>query len=295
MPKWRLGVALLLPEPVRSEVQGLRRAMGDGGLDRIAPHITLVPPVNVNVSGLDDALTVIRSAGHRMTPFSLKLGPINTFAPATPVIKLDVSGELDQLDRLRDLVFTGPLQRSLTWPFSPHVTLKDEATHEQLRTIPYVLTGFESTVQFDRVHLLREDERRRWTPVADAPFAPGSFVGRGGLELELSTSQLIDPVAARLLDGRVPATDLVITARRDGATVGVTAGKVCGDDLDVRALFVHPEFRMQGIGSHLIRHLLAEASGLGCELAVLALDFGEESSRSFFEKLGFHGGVRTLH
>ena len=57
-----LGVALVLDAPVACEVQGLRRALGDGSLQRIAPHLTLVPPVNVRAGGLDEALAVLRTA-----------------------------------------------------------------------------------------------------------------------------------------------------------------------------------------------------------------------------------------
>ena len=41
------AVALLLPEPLDVEVDALRRACGDPMLERVRPHVTLVPPVNV--------------------------------------------------------------------------------------------------------------------------------------------------------------------------------------------------------------------------------------------------------
>jgi hypothetical protein len=48
MGRHRLGVVLLVPDPWAAEVDGLRRALGDEALDRVAPHITLVPPSNVS-------------------------------------------------------------------------------------------------------------------------------------------------------------------------------------------------------------------------------------------------------
>ncbi|MDQ1402032.1 MAG: hypothetical protein QOG03_348, partial [Actinomycetota bacterium] len=71
----RLGVALLIPNPLAAEIDGLRRALGDGGLDRIPPHLTLVPPVNVREDRLSDALAVLRNAGTGTRPFILELGP----------------------------------------------------------------------------------------------------------------------------------------------------------------------------------------------------------------------------
>src|SRR5687767_10146098 len=60
MPKARLGVALLLTGQLGHEVDGLRRALGDGALGRIPPHLTLVPPVNVRDDRMADALAVLR-------------------------------------------------------------------------------------------------------------------------------------------------------------------------------------------------------------------------------------------
>ena len=55
-------MALLVPEPVAAEVDGLRRALGDGSLGRIPPHLTLVPPVNVAEDDVPKALSVLRQA-----------------------------------------------------------------------------------------------------------------------------------------------------------------------------------------------------------------------------------------
>src|SRR3954466_218802 len=115
MPKRRLGVVLLIPTPTDREVDGLRRATGDGTLGPVPPHITLVPPVNVRDDALDDALAVVRRAAAAAPPLTLSIGPTATFLPANPVLYLSVAGELDQLHQLRDRVFSGPLERPLSW------------------------------------------------------------------------------------------------------------------------------------------------------------------------------------
>jgi hypothetical protein len=48
VPRVRLASALLVPEPFAREIDGLRRALDDD-IDRVPPHLTLVPPVNVRV------------------------------------------------------------------------------------------------------------------------------------------------------------------------------------------------------------------------------------------------------
>ena len=47
---------MVLDVPAASEVDGLRRAVDDPALGRMAPHITLVPPVNVRTADLGAAL-----------------------------------------------------------------------------------------------------------------------------------------------------------------------------------------------------------------------------------------------
>ena len=133
MPRLRLGVALLLPEPLATQVDGLRRACDDGALDRVPPHLTLVPPVNVRVDDVAAALQVLRDAAGGTRPFTLRLGPPSTFLPDTPTLHLAVGGSGDAtavLRRLRDGVFRPPLERPLTFPFVPHVTLADEMEPE---------------------------------------------------------------------------------------------------------------------------------------------------------------------
>ena len=109
----RLGAALLLDMPAAPEVNGLRRALGDRALDLVAPHLTLVAPVNVRAAELASALEVVRRAAYAQDgPIDLVLGPVATFLPASPVAYLAVSGPgAGSLARLQQAVSAGPLLR----------------------------------------------------------------------------------------------------------------------------------------------------------------------------------------
>ena len=91
MPRVRFAIALLVPEPAATEIDGLRRALGDGALANVVPHITLIPPVNVAVDKVPEVLARSRR-GAAATPLTLQLGPPETFSPASPVVYLAVSG-----------------------------------------------------------------------------------------------------------------------------------------------------------------------------------------------------------
>lgn len=170
MPKLRLGVALLIRPPLDAEVDALRKALGDAGLGLIPPHLTLVPPVNVPEDRWDDALGVLTAAGRATRPFAVRFGPPRSFLPGSPTVYLPVDDDTrPPVDALRTLVFRDPLERPLTWPFVPHVTIADEIPTARIVGAVAALEAYRAEATFRSVHLL-EGTGRVWRPVAEAPF-----------------------------------------------------------------------------------------------------------------------------
>jgi 2'-5' RNA ligase len=277
MARLRLGVALLLPSPVAEEVDGLRRAVGDGSLARVPPHVTLVPPVNVRAENLSRGLAVVRAAAaSTATELTVTLEAPTSFLPANPVLYLPLGGDVGAIDDLRRRVWEPPLTRDLTWPFVPHVTLADDAPEERIAAAVTALSAYRATVVFDRVQLLVE--RRpgpRWHPLADTFFGPPAVVARGGpLAVEMVRSRLVDPDGANLLaaegaelgwpeDPDYGGRDrLVVTARRAGEVVGVAAGWLTSRGWQ-QAVVVASEHRAQGVGRHLQAALASAAADWG--------------------------------
>ncbi len=279
----------------------LRRACGEEAVERIAPHCTLVPPVNVREERLGDALAGLRRAAADTRPLTVTLGPPATFLPVNPVLYLAIGGDVEAVHALRDRVFAEPLARALTWPFHPHVTIRDGGEPDRLGAAARVLAGYRAEVTFERVHLLREqrDEqgRRVWRPIADAAFSGPFVVGRGGLELELTVSERLDP-QARAVQEREWAVvdherhgddwprDLAVTARREGQVVGTAVGWTAGAGAYVSDLIVAAGHRGQGVGAHLVAALVAEVAGRGCRLVRLHAEAGGPAE-GFWRRLGW--------
>jgi 2'-5' RNA ligase len=282
MARQRLGVAVLVPAPVDAEVDGMRRALGDGALGRIAAHLTLVPPVNVPADRVGDALDVLRSAAAATAPLRLRLGPATTFQPVNPVVYLAVGGDVDGLHALRDRAFRPPLERPLTHPFVPHVTLADEVAPERIPAALAALADYAVDVTVDRVYLLREEPGRLWRPIADAPFGPPPVIGRGGLPVEVAVSDLVPPDAAGLL-----AAGFAITARRDGAVVGTATGWTTGPECHVARLVVAPAERRQGVGRHLLTAVDGVARSRGCD-RLEALAPATPEATALLDACGWH-------
>jgi 2'-5' RNA ligase len=266
----RLGVALLVPAPLDAEIDGLRRALGDGTLGRIPAHLTLVPPVNVREDRLGEALAVLRRAAAVTRPFTVALGPPSTFLPDNPTVHLAVADDGHHVRALRDRVFVDPLARTLTWPFVPHVTLADEADPDRIGAALVALADYGVDVTFARVHLLRESAGRMWAPIADAPFAAPAVIGRGGLPVELTVSDEVDPEAARLR----PAT-LVVTARVEGAVAGYAEGWWRGSEAHLASLAVADDAGHLGVAGHLVAAFRHEAALRGGEHVTVSPAVGD--------------------
>jgi 2'-5' RNA ligase len=278
MPRTRVGVVLLIPPPVAGEIDALRRAVGAEDIERLQPHLTLVPPVNVHDDDMDAALDLLRDAAQRTVPFTLRLGPVRTFLPTNPVLFLEVGGQVGEVDALRDKVFRAPLERNLTWPFQPHVTVLDGGDEAHIRSSVDALASYRAEVTLEAVHLMQEFNQegvRFWRPVFEAPFGEPAVVGRGGLELELEVGERAHP-------GR----PLAVTARRDGAVVGTASGWTDGDV--ARLTNVEVSVRNEGIGSRLVAAFASAAADRGAQVLI------GPAGEPFLERLGFVDGRREL-
>lgn len=176
MARHRLGVVLLVPQPWSTEIDGVRRALGDDALGRIPSHLTLVPPINVRDDELPTAFDVVHAAAGACPVLDLHLGPVSTFAPVNPVAYLSVSGAaptMSHLVGLRDAMLSGPLDRPDDHPFVPHVTVANDLPEDRLAACVDVLAGYGADVSFERAHVLAEQPGRVWVPVADAALGRG--------------------------------------------------------------------------------------------------------------------------
>ena len=282
----RLAVVVLPDGPVADQLDGLRRAVGDPALERIAPHVTLVPPVNVRAEDLGPALGRLRVAAAAVAgPLRLTLGPPATFLPVNAVLYLQVGGDLPGLRALRYSVSGPPLERPSGRPWVPHVTLANRVPAERITAALAALDRYAVVADVDRVVLLEELAGRKWRPLADAALGPALVLGRGGLEVEVAHGRLVDPegaamtaaLAAERAGGppeglgsrRSPPFPIVVTARREGRIAGVAQAWLAGDGGHVEVL-VEPGSRRQGIGTHLLAQVEVAARRAGWECPVLA-------------------------
>lgn len=283
MPRRRLGVVLLVPAPVAAELQGLRRALGDPALDRIPPHLTLLAPVNVRDTDVDNAVAVVAGAAAGAGPLRLTLGPVTSFAPVTHTVHLAVGGpDLAALVALRGAVHQAPLARPDLHRWTPHVTLAAEAEPDRVTAAVGALDAYAAAVVVDRVHVLVQRPDRVWQPLADAGLGPVAPSGRGGFEVAVTVSEGPGPAAAALLGAR----GVAVTATIDDVVVGAARGWSTAATLLVVELAVAVEHRGLGVGRRLLAALEAEAVTRDCtELVAPGVD--DEGIRSLLAGAGW--------
>jgi len=274
MPKLRLASALLIPPPAATEIDGLRRACGDGMLGRVDAHVTLVEPINVREESLDEVEQIMRDAAAATPgPLRFTFGPVRSFHPESPVLYLAVEGDLDELAVLRTAMRVGPLTREAAWPFVPHVTIGTDLSEARLDAGVAALADFSTTVSLTHVQVLQEqrdpDEVRRWRPIADAALGGRTVSGRGGIELEVTESA---------------GSGWTLTARHQGAVVGEARGWTAEGVARLSWLSVAHDERGIGVG----RRLLAGAEDIARRSgAAVLIASTSESLPSFLRARGW--------
>ncbi|MBA2608829.1 MAG: GNAT family N-acetyltransferase [Actinobacteria bacterium] len=280
----RLGVVLLLPRHASTEIDGLRRALGVSPIERVPPHITLVPPINVAHDDLDNSVALVRRvASERAAKLHVVVGPVDTFHPVTPVIYLRVSGPgLDTIRALRDALDTGALAHELSHEYVPHVTLNDLATPEQIDGALASINHYIEPIALDGMTVLEQGDDKVWRPIADAPFGNEPVTRTIGADaVTIAVNEHQSEAASHV--GRYRA--LVVEAFVDGRTVGIARGRVAdGDVAWLDELVVVGEQRGSGVGGALIRAFIAAArAGAATELrAARGATIG-----GFLERVGF--------
>lgn len=300
MARRRLAVALLAPPAEAAAIDVLRQAAGVAEPFSVAPHLTLVPPVNVPEADLPAVEATLRRVAAAARPVSLTVGPAATFLPETPTLHLAVGGpDLDALRSLRGHLRAGPFDRPDVWPFHPHVTICEHASVELIQAGLVAFAGLRRRWQIDSLHLLEQHRhgpdhpqhgRAHWVPIREEPLGGAVVVGRGGVELSLRTVGCVEPTVAALVGidplpppiRPDPPRPLVVVAEADdgchgliGAAVGHTdAGAVAALD---HLVVVQPNRRL-GVGRQLVSAWCSAAARRGAELVVATDRFGDAAA-----------------
>lgn len=258
----RVVVVLYVAGRTGDEIVGLQRAVGRGKLPSMAPHVTISPPTNIAATDRDAVLEVVAGAAARTAPIDVVLGPLDSFAPRNGVRYLSVS-PVAPLAALVERCQVGPLDRPRERRFVPHVTVA--RSREKLPSpdpLLELLDGYRQPYRFTRITVAHQPRREgggppRWVDLFDVDLGPPAVIGRGGLELTITTGSLVPPDARSLMPALEPADAgrLVAVGRvagDDGQPVvaAVTVGEVAGSMARVTATVESPAGALVDAADH---------------------------------------------
>ncbi len=179
MASLRLGVVLGFDGDLRSEIDGLRRAIDSPQLSIVEPHITLSSPTNVESRELIFRLVSLFRFASRQSSFDARIGPSSSFRVDKFVSLLSVTSDCD-LEKLslsvRDLMGLGDPQ----YPFVPHVTLFDGASQQIVDSTDFLFSGYKRRASFDSLIIFRMNKKGAYAKFAEPIFTSEFRSSAGG-------------------------------------------------------------------------------------------------------------------
>jgi 2'-5' RNA ligase len=127
-----LGVVVPVPEPWAQLLVEWRGKVGDPQASLVPPHVTLLPPTEVAVADRPAITAHLAQVARRHPPFAVHLSGTGTFRPISEVVFVAVARGIADCELIATDVRTGPLARSLTFPYHPHVTVAHDVPTDML-------------------------------------------------------------------------------------------------------------------------------------------------------------------
>jgi 2'-5' RNA ligase len=171
MASREIGVAIGIPEPYTSELQGWRERLGDPNAADIPPHVTLLPPTELRTDDLEEVEEHLQAVALRHAPFTMHLRGSGTFRPISPVVFVPLVQGIGECERLEADVRSGPLAREVKFPYHPHVTVAHDVSEGQLDRAFFELAPYDARFQVWGFSLFERGRDSVWRPQRDFPFA----------------------------------------------------------------------------------------------------------------------------
>jgi len=161
-----IGVAIGIPEPYTSELQGWRERLGDPNASGIPPHVTLL----LHTEDLDEVEEHLRVVAEAHEPFVMHLRGSGTFRPISPVVFVPLVQGIGECERLEAQVRVGPLHREVKFPYHPHVTVAHDVPEPLLDRAFDELSSYDARFKVWGFSLFEKGKDAVWRPQRDFPF-----------------------------------------------------------------------------------------------------------------------------
>jgi 2'-5' RNA ligase len=165
-----VGVALAIPEPHAAVLAGWRRRIGDPEADKVPPHVTLLPPTEIEADQLELVEKHLAEAATAVLPFTMRLSGTGSFRPVSQVVFVQVSAGIAQCELLERAVRRDPIVREVEFPYHPHVTVGHDLADERLDEAYEGLRDFVAQFRVEEFTLYTQDGDGAWRPHREYPL-----------------------------------------------------------------------------------------------------------------------------
>ena len=170
MARREIGVAVGIPEPYTSELQGWRERLGDPNAADIPPHVTLLPPTELHTDDLAPVEAHLQEVAQQHASFTMHLRGSGTFRPISPVVFVPLVQGIGECEQLETEVRSGPLLRDVRFPYHPHVTVAHDVEDAMLDRAFLDLATYDARFQVWGFSLFEKGMDGVWRPQRDFPF-----------------------------------------------------------------------------------------------------------------------------
>lgn len=160
-----IGVSIPIPPPFAEELQRARVDAGDPLAHAVPPHVTLMPPTPVEPDAEEALRAHLATVAAGVAPFRMTLRGTGTFRPISPVVFVAVAEGIASCEQLEGAVRSGPVERTLVFPYHPHVTIAHGVADGALDRAFAELSSYDRSFTVEGFDLYEHGDDQVWRSV----------------------------------------------------------------------------------------------------------------------------------
>lgn len=160
-----IGVSLAIPQPWAEQLKQARHAAGDPRAESVPPHVTLLPPTEVQQDDRDALEDHLLKVARGLDPFRITLRGTGTFRPTSDVVFVAIAEGVSNCEQVEAQIRSGPVSRDLQFPYHPHVTIAHDVPADGLDRAFAQSAGFEASFEVAEFELFEHGDDGVWRPV----------------------------------------------------------------------------------------------------------------------------------
>ena len=165
-----LGIVVEIPEPWAQLFADLRSKVGDQQAEVVPAHVTLLPPTEVPAAARPAISAHLAAVARRHAAFDMHLSGTGTFRPVAEVVFVAVARGIGNCELIANDVRTGPLARTLTFPYHPHVTIAHDVPPDMLELAYTGLTDVSVEFRVDHFTEFEQTPGGAWAVARQYPL-----------------------------------------------------------------------------------------------------------------------------